>query len=127
MRYKRYQILRPLSTHWSKVSCEDYECDDWRFGWVTKIDEATVIGRQQAGYIRQHRKTEFKESRQGALSVFTFPPGMRCFKSGDHKKFLDREPFYIVKDRGHSRQHDNALNWVEDFGSHQNMLAKAQR
>lgn len=131
IRKKIYQIAKPLETHSVKATCEEVTCENWQWGWVSKIDESTSHGQIASGYIRTERAGQFKESKEMVkgkqLTCFWFEPGNRCFESDSHRKSLDREAFYFVHDGGHSFQHDNGLNWVEDFDSHQNKLLKAQR
>ena len=125
--YKTYQILKPVATHFRKATCADVECEHWMLGFKTIIDESSELGRDQGDYIRTQSGRHFTESRAGALTVFEFPPGQRCF--GSHQKPLDREPLWIVKDgdwrgnpTGHRLQHKSGTDWVDDFGEHQEKL-----
>jgi hypothetical protein len=100
-------------------------------GWQSTIDESTVLGQQQAHYIRKQSGRAFTESRtEGALTVFSFEAGQRCFDAGNHRARLDRPELYLVRGgdwrgnpTGEQRQHANAADWVEDFGEHQQRIA----
>ena len=122
--YKTYSITQPADL-FVKTACENAGCDAFAYGWVTTVDEATPIGETQARYIRYGAKRTFREQRDGALTVFTFDPGQRCFAehrtrpehyrvSGGHWQMPFRQPL---------RDHVNAADWVEDFAEHQQGLA----
>ena len=68
------------------------------------------------------------------ITEFTFTAGQTCFSSNDetHRVLLDREAFYAVQ-RGDWRQrigqkltHASPDSWVDDFGTHQDQLARRQ-
>lgn len=65
-----------------------------RDGFVTRVDETTTLGQQQAHYLRTNRR-EATETAENGLTVFRFPPGSTCFNT--HHKRLDREPFYRIE------------------------------
>lgn len=129
--YKTYQIVSPLSTHFRPASCAEVHCPAHQHGWKTVIDERTEQGKSQAHYIRKEAGRKYREDKdiQGALTIFIFEAGQRCF--GAHQVRLDRPETYIVRDgdwRGNPRGtkpyvHTKAAYWVEDFAEHQNRLA----
>ena len=130
--YKTYEIARPASTHWRRATCDEVECPSYIEGWVTSIDEATTLGQTQADYIRHQSGRGYIETREAGLTVFTFGAGQRCFQSDDerHRIALDREAFFTVQGGDWRKRFGQRLNhstpdaWVNDFGDHQNQLAK---
>jgi len=125
--YKTYRIVSPQSTHFRPGTCAEADCGAYLAGWRSTIDEATVLGQQQAHYIRKQSGRAFTEERQpNGLTAFTFEAGQRCF--GEHQIRLDRPEHYLVangdwRQYGAQRQHTTAADWVEDFGEHQQRLA----
>jgi len=122
---KTYSIRSPRDTT-VKAVCEQVDCQAWRHGWRSIIDESTELGRSQAAYIRTQSRRTFREGRaNGGLTVFTFESGQRCF--ADHKT---RPELYIVRGgdhrgnpRGEFLQHTRAVDWVDDCANHQQKLA----
>src|SRR5690348_1425764 len=130
--YKTYAIQAPRSTHQRKATCAEVECDAWRLGWTSSVDESTDLGMRQAAYIRNLSGRRFIEERTGEMTVFTFYPEQRCF--AEHLVPLDREPQFLVlggdwrgNPRGEeARIHRTFDDWANDFGEHQDRLKKAQ-
>ncbi len=128
--YKTYQILAPVETHFRSASCEEVDCAAYRFGWSTRIDETTELGKAQASYIRHRAGRGFHETSDAGLTVFEFYPGQTCFDT--HRVRLDREEVYATfrgdhRGRvGEPRIHRSAVDWVEDFAEHQQTLARGQ-
>jgi hypothetical protein len=99
-----------------KTACERANCEAWRSGWESVIDESTELGKRQAVYIRLHAGRMFKEQRTAAgLTVFRFESGQRCF--AEHQS---RPELYLVRDgdfrgnpTGRRRVHTRAADWVE--------------
>lgn len=127
---KTYGIVAPLSTHFRAASCAGVDCEAYLNGWRTVVDTSSELGQRQADYIRKESGRLFtvEEPEPGQL-VFVFEPGQKCFRQ--HRKRLDREPLYVVRDgdwRGNPRgttprRHSGADAWVDDFASHQQTLA----
>lgn len=128
--YKTYRITSPISTHFRPATCAEADCAAYLNGWVSTIDEATVLGQQQAYYIRKQSGRAFAEERlPTGLTQFTFEAGQKCFRDG-HQVRLDRPELYLVRDgdwrgnpTGVKRQHANSQDWIDDFGEHQQRLA----
>jgi len=128
--YKTYRIVSPQSTHFRPGTCAEADCEAYLNGWQSTIDEATVLGQQQAHYIRTQAGRGFTEHRtEAGLTVFTFEAGQKCF-AGSHQVRLGRPELYLVADgdwrgnpTGRQRTHQTAADWVEDFGEHQLRLA----
>lgn len=132
--YKTYRILSPVQTHFRPATCEEANCLAHLNGWVSTIDESTVLGQQQAHYIRTQSGRGYREERlPSGLTQFTFEAGQRCF-AGDHQVRLDRPELYLVQGgdwrgnpTGEHRQHQSARDWIDDFGEHQQTLADQQQ
>lgn len=130
--YKTYQIAAPVKTHWSQVTCAEFECDGHRFGFRATIDERTELGQSQAYFIRKESGRRFTEERNEAgLTVFTFPAGQTCFRQSEHRKRNDRPELFVVRSgdwrrldiMGGPRVHRQAADWVDDFATHQGKIA----
>jgi hypothetical protein len=120
--YQTYRIVSPPDVRLLSA-CEQAGCLAWRYGWETRVDEATELGRNQAAYIRRQSGRTFKEQRSGGLTVFRFESRQRCF--GEHHT---RPEVYLVRggdwrqNLGLIRQHQRPADWVEDLGEHQDRL-----
>lgn len=126
---KTYSIVTPMSTHFRDGTCEEADCDGYKFGWLTVIDELTELGQGQAHYIRKESGRRFTETRNElGLTVFTFEAGQKCFR--EHKVRIERPEIFRVRDgdyrgnpTGQLRVHTRPDFWVEDFAEHQQRLA----
>lgn len=115
--YQTYSITAPPDTG-QRSACERANCQAWRYGWESVIDESTELGQRQAGYIRQRSGRTFREQRtEAGLTVFRFEAHQRCF--AEHGT---RPEIYLVRDgdwrgnpTGRQRQHARAEDWVEDM------------
>jgi len=128
--YKTYRIVSPQATHFRTATCAEVDCAAYLNGWQSVIDESTPEGQERAYYIRRQSGRGFTEARNGALTVFTFEAGQPCFARSEHQVRLDRPELYLVADgdwrgnpTGRQRTHQNAADWVDDFGEHQLRLA----
>jgi hypothetical protein len=134
--YRTFGYRRPLATHWRPATCAEVDCPHHVHGWTTTVDERTDLGMGQAHYIRYDSGRGFREHRNAAgLTVFTFPPGQRCFASGDHRLEVGLPPIYVVRDgdwrgnpTGWTRTHARGALWVEEWAEHQDRVrAERQR
>ena len=126
---KTYEIVAPIDTHFREASCAEVECDGYRLGWKTIVDESTELGQRQAYYIRRQSRRSYTEERVGlTLTAFTFAAGQRCFAREPHRVRVGRPEIYIVRggdwraNLGLIRRHASADNWVDDFASHQSKI-----
>lgn len=124
---KTYLIAAPLATHWNVVTCADADCEHYRLGWESHIDERTQLGQRQAHYIRQVSGRKFTETRNElGLTVFAFGAGQKCFRQ--HKARNMREDRYIERGGdwraaiGRPREHKNADEWTESFALNQDRI-----
>jgi hypothetical protein len=129
--YITYGWAAPLATHWRRATCEEYECEAFQTGWVTKIDVSTELGQQQEHFIRNDPERSFREEHEAlTLIKFTFPPGTPCFKRADHRVPIGKPPLFRVRggdwrgSTGVIRTHVHAEDWIEDFATHQEQLAE---
>lgn len=134
--YKTYGMVMPLKTHFRKVSCAEYECDQYRMGFDTVVDISTEIGRKQYDFITHDKTRSYKATKEGtALVRFHFSPGTKPFAGPKHDHFtrVDRPPLFVVRGgdwRGNPRGvepmlHKDGLNWADDFANHQDKLVRA--
>jgi len=122
--YQTFRIISPADRA-VKTACEEAGCLAWRYGWETRVDESTDLGRAQAAYIRRESGRTFREMRTvEGLTVFRFESGQRCFQ--EHKT---RPEIYLVRggdwraNTGLIRQHTRPSDWVEHFAEHQQRIA----
>lgn len=126
--FKTYQIVAPLKSHWRKASCEEVQCQSFARGFKSVIDTSTSLGQQQARYIENVSARVFGKTQEGSMITYVFPAGQACFTQ--HRRPLEREPFYVVRDgdhrgnpRGTRPVQRRAAEWVDDFAEHQQGLA----
>lgn len=129
--YKTYAIASPISTHYRDGTCAEAGCMAHQYGWQTAVDESSEIGQRQAHYIRkQSGRRHTERHTEAGLTAFEFEAGQRCF--AQHKVPLERPEFYVVRGgdwRGDPRgegtyMHTGPDSWVNDFGDHQDRLAR---
>ena len=136
-RYKSYSWRQPLETHFRRVSCADVQCADYRHGWVTLVDTATELGQRQFDYLSHDTsRSPHMEKTGTSLVSFTYPPGSQPFDSTrhEHHKPIGYDPIMLVHGgdfRGNPRREParimRAADWIDDFATHQDRLARAQR
>lgn len=145
---KTYHVARPI-TWWVFASCGQVDCDHYRRGWTTIVDE------DQAGVIRRSGRS-FTETRDRAgLVTFAFPPGQRCWHAPPaelvgqaifavvsrlpepeiadrwHKRVPQREPLFGLTGgdwRGNPRgtppvRFKTHRQFIDDFAEHQLRIA----
>lgn len=126
---KTYSIAKPAETHTRPASCAEVGCALQEGGWKTTVDEATELGARQAFYIRRSAGRRYLESKDGPLTVFTFPPGEECFTA--HRIDLDRPEVYSRRGGdwratvGAKLVHSGPDPWLNDFGEHQENIKRA--
>lgn len=126
--YRTFQVAAPISTHFVPATCEETDCAEFLNGWQTIVPTDSP----QAEYIRHDRARRFFEERQpDGLALFRFPPGQRCFRSGDHKRRLERPEIFVMRDgdhRGNPLGTDpvrlGVTSWLDTFGEHQERIAE---
>src|SRR5215471_12116036 len=94
--YKSYSIRSPLATHWRPATCEEYECDEYLFGFELIIDLSTELGQRQYHYVTHDTSRRCTEERLSlTMTRFTYLPGNQCFKFGDHRVPVGRPSLYV--------------------------------
>jgi len=116
----RDYIVRMPPDRWIKTVCEEVNCDNWRYGWDTQLDEGTKLGRAQAEYIRCQSGRTFTEMKgPHGTTVFRFESGQRCF--AEHRT---RPARLAVATNGIVlRTHASLANLAEDYTEHCGKLA----
>ena len=90
-----------------RSACEDVECDAWRYGWDSLIDESTPLGAQQAEYIRTRARRTFTEI-DCALEVAAYVAAVcRCSEHHWH-------PIVFLR----SRKDDCVIGPSDDLRTH---------
>lgn len=120
----RDYIVRMPKDHTVRAACEDVDCENWRYGWETIVDERTTAGRDAAIWVRSGRSARtFRElpAGGGEVTVFRFERGQRCFE--EHRT---RPARWLVR-AGSIRQHADMRDWLEDFGEHYGRLEDQAR
>jgi hypothetical protein len=143
--YKTFAIASPVETHTRPASCAEVGCHRLADGFQVVVDEATELGQRQAHYLRAdgvpahlaasyaaRGARRYTESRTPeGLTAFAYPPGTRCFE--EHLVPLERPELYIVRGgdwrgnpTGEVRRHSGPDPWLNDFGEHQDRIAKVR-
>jgi hypothetical protein len=127
--YKTYQISAPRSTHTRPATCAEVDCQGWRHGWITRVPVGSELAEYITGKVHGRHFTE-TTGLGSPDREFVFPPGQECFRSSQHRVPLEREPVYLVRDgdyrgnpRGTGPVTRTAIDWVDDFATHQQQLA----
>jgi hypothetical protein len=136
--YKTYTISAPLRTHWRRATCEEYECDDFLYGFVLTIDTTTDLGMRQLEFVRydKSRKGSIQRLSEQIIKV-TYGPGNQCFepKRSTHRVPVGRPPFFLVHGgdwRGNPRGtetlvHRRPVDWVDDCATNQIRIADVHK
>jgi hypothetical protein len=142
---RTYQIIAPLPSHFRPATCAEVECKAWASGWITTVLPGTPEHGQvmalRGKYSMIAGRRELKSpgdpgsgwfvnplhaaNEDGTVS-FEFAAGQQCFRRSQHRKSLEREPFYRVKDGMSAPTARRADDWVSDFAEHQQMIADAR-
>lgn len=134
---KTYGLSAPQSTHYRRASCREVDCPNYANGWRSGFDVTVPEKAEAARLIRLHSGRLFtvEEIKGGPLNmvqmvIFTFGPGQECFQQ--HSVPLERDPVLYVRD-GDWRGNDTGfkhvfksnVDWVDDFGEHQEKIKSA--
>jgi hypothetical protein len=118
-RRTRDYVVRMPPDRWVKLACQQVECENWRYGWDTILDERTPEGKDAAAWIRSGAsRRDFREMRSGDgdVTVFRFSPHQRCFT--EHRT---RPARWLV--RG-VREHADMSGWIDDLDQHVGRLGE---
>lgn len=130
---RTFQISSPVASHFRQATCVEARCEAYLSGWATMADETTEQGQRAAYYIRHDSGRRFTEARSElGITVFTFEPGQRCFASDAHRVPLERPALFVAREgdwRGNPRGVEarimRADDWVDEFATHQAVIAQA--
>ena len=121
--YKTYQVTAPRS-HYRPASCAEVDCPDYLNGWqmiVELTDERVLYAVRSSG-------RRFTETAGPVTVTFDFEAGGPCQKPSLHR-VLVRPELYVVRGgdwrgnrTGFRRQHKDHVEFVEDFGEHQQRI-----
>lgn len=122
---KTYAIVAPKTT--VAASCVEIDCEHYLLGWRLRIDSLPadmVHAATHAG-----RKFERLEVAEGETWL-VFEAGQPCFRASEHQRPVSTGPdrFGVVAgdwrgSLGVLRKHTRAEDWVDDFATHQDVLA----
>src|SRR5688500_18642165 len=127
--YQTYSIAQPPDVL-VRAACERVGCAAWLGGWETAVDESAPLGAQQAAYIRGKAGRTCREQRAAAgLTVFRLASGERCFREHQPgpERYAGRDGDWRGNPTAPARQHIRPIDWVEDFGEHQQRIADQQQ
>ncbi len=126
--YKTYQIVSPLQTHWRKATCAEIDCPHYINGWRVRV-EGLPPEMLHAARTAGRKYTELNVSENENWLVFE--SGQPCFRAAEHRKLLDKQEIFVVRDGDHRgnptgrvRKHVRGSDWQEDFAEHQEKIAK---
>lgn len=126
--YKTFAMVSPIETHMRQATCEEVGCDHYTQGWKVHVEALTpdlLHAAKTSG--RRYREEHVAEGH----TYLVFEPGQACFKAATHRAPIGRPPIFLVRDgdfRGNprgtqTRRYDRPDQWVDDFATHQDMLA----
>lgn len=129
---KTYAIVRKDGVHMRPATCAEVECEQWAHGWVTRVPRGSKMAQFIEG--NTHGRTWAEVDTHGAPErEFRFLAGQPCFRSSTHRRPIEREPLFVVRDgdwrgnpRGTPAVQRTADDWVDDFANHQQQIAEAR-
>jgi hypothetical protein len=134
--YKSYSLSAPLKSHWKKATCEEYECDEFVYGYVLTLYTGDSMFEERYYYLT-HDKTR-KHSMQrvsDACIKFIYGPGNDGMGQvhAEHRVPIGRPPFLIVAEgdfRGNPRGtrplfHRRVEDWIDDSANQFDRLRTA--
>lgn len=126
--YRTFQITSPLSTHWRPASCAESECLAYMNGWRVRVEGLPPD-------VLHTARTSGRKFTELAVAEgenwLVFEAGQSCFRTTEHRKLLDRQELFIVRDGDHRgnptgnvRKHTRPQFWVDDMQENQGRLAE---
>lgn len=117
----KYSLRQRKAPRSRLATCAEVECWGYVNGFELRVDETTVLGQQQARYLRNDRsRTRPSEDRVGGLTVFRYPPGQRCTASDSPEHWVAVNQFFIARGQGTRPE-----LWTEMFCENQQAIADA--
>lgn len=87
-----HAILAPTGSHWRKATCAEIECEHHAKGWG--LNTAGLTEEQLWAAKHSGRRFAVTHDEQGA-EVLLFEPGQECFRAGQHRVRIEREPWFV--------------------------------
>lgn len=116
--YKTFGIRAPLSTHFRKATCDEVDCESFRYGWKIRWDVLS----EQDRHLITHCGRKYVIDQEWVI----FEAGQPCFRYDTHRIRNDRPELFLVKDShmsmsslaaGGATQHKRVADWIDDFHS----------
>lgn len=132
--YETFQVSTSQAPeHWRRATCEEIDCEAWRFGWVTRVPaggelEATVRSAVPGMWLTAEL--------DGGETVFTFPPYTPCFRASQHRLpradsvpelFVVRGGDWRGNPTGQRRVHQRPEDWAEHLHESTDRITEALR
>lgn len=119
--HKMYSVAAPLATHWRPATCAEVDCPNYLNGWRVRVEglpDDLLHAAKTSG--RKYAQLDVGPGE----TWLVFEAGQQCF--APHEKSLDRPAIFAVRNdlttRGRPFVHSGPDAWLDDFGSHQQML-----
>lgn len=109
---------RPTATHSRPASCAEVDCDEYRHGWITVLNETDYAQADLADLIRVRYRGRFKADTVAGTTTFRFEPGTECFKASTHRVAIQRPAETSRLDRATGRllkAYDRPDQWLDDM------------
>lgn len=120
---RRYNILRPIPTHFRKVTCSEADCQNYKNGWKTRLPagDADMLS------LARNSGRKYQEFRlDDGFIEFFFEPGQPCFKAAFHRVPIERPAIHVVRDGVKDPRKLSAQSWRDDLGEHLDRIRSAQ-
>lgn len=113
--------FRKLNFGAVEASCRDVECEAWKNGFILPIDERTVLGKNQAKYLRSREcgRDHVEKHRANGITEFIFPVGTYCFVQ--HKV---RPEQFLTRIENHNSVVVGAEQWAYEFQETTELIAE---
>jgi hypothetical protein len=132
--YVTFRAVAPVSSHWARVSCAEYQCSDYRNGFFIDVDTSSELGQAQYDYLSKRDKKRKGTMQRITWTVvrFTYPPGSVPFDGNGHEHYkpIGRPPYYLVHDgdwrgnpTGFRRFFERPEDWIDMSANHQDQIA----
>lgn len=87
-----HSIVAPLSTHWRRATCEEFNCQAYALGW--SLATAGLPAKDVELAKRSGRKFTVVQDENG-VDVLDFEAGQPCFRVSEHRVRVEREELFI--------------------------------
>ena len=80
---QRFRADAPPATHWREATCEEVDCPAYMCGFKLVLKDPEQQDRIDMVHNLPHGRHYREEVVNAGFIEFIFPPGQRCFRSGD--------------------------------------------